>query len=168
MSKPAKKAVAAKKPKATKETKPLTAAQKLDLVGEAVLFEQVADGEYYQDIAQEHGVSRHALMNWLGSHEDIYAGAREARADKLAEDIITIADDTSRDTYIDENGKERTDSEVVARSRLRVDSRKWLASKMLPKKYGDKTTIAGDADNPLSILIMDQIAANPQSRIKVK
>src|SRR5688572_9232829 len=41
-------------------------------------------------------------------------------------------------SYTDENGNERTDNEVVARSRLRVDARKWLAGKMAPKKYGDK------------------------------
>jgi hypothetical protein len=36
---------------------------------------------------------------------------------------------------------ERTDHEVINRSRLRVDTRKWYASKVLPKKYGDSSTL---------------------------
>ena len=77
-----------------------------------------------------------------------YARAREAQADKMAEDILQIADDGSNDTYEDEDGNPRTDHDVVARSRLRVDARKWLASKMAPKKYGDKVAIGGADDLP--------------------
>jgi hypothetical protein len=58
--------------------------------------------------------------------------------------------------------------EHVQRSRLRIESRKWLAAKLKPKKYGEKTTIAGDAENPLAVLTMDSITTNPASRIKIK
>ena len=81
-------------------------------------------------------------MLWLdGSRPEFseqYARAREAQADKLAEEALQIADDGRSDTYLDAEGNERTDNEVIQRSRLRVDTRKWLASKMAPKKYGDK------------------------------
>ena len=81
-------------------------------------------------------------MLWLdGAHPDFseqYARAREAQADKLAEEILAIADDGRSDTYLDGEGNEKTDSEVIQRSKLRVEARKWLASKMAPKKYGDK------------------------------
>ena len=40
------------------------------------------------------------------------------------------------------------DHDHIARSRLRVDARKWLLSKMLPKVYGDKVALGGDADAP--------------------
>ena len=49
----------------------------------------------------------------------------------MAAQAVDIADDTSKD-----NGF--AGSVVVARSRLRIDARKWLASKLAPKKYGDK------------------------------
>lgn len=143
------------KPK--KAAKPLTAAQKLDAVGEEAIFEQVAEGLFYEDIAKLAGVSRHALMNWMGAREDMYAHAREARADKLVEEIITISDDSSRDTFTDKDGVERTNNEVVARSRLRVDSRKWLASKMLPKKYGDRLNL--DADVKVTELPDEKVVA---------
>ena len=81
-------------------------------------------------------------MAWLdGSRpefSDQYARAREAQADKLAEEALQIADDGRSDTYVDGDGNVKTDTEVIQRSKLRVDTRKWLASKMAPKKYGDK------------------------------
>ena len=49
----------------------------------------------------------------------------------MASQTVDIADDTSKD-----NGF--AGSVAVARSRLRIDARKWLASKLAPKKYGDK------------------------------
>lgn len=89
-------------------------------------------------------------MLWLdGSRPEFseqYARAREAQADKLAEEALQIADDGRSDTYVDAEGNERTDTEVIQRSKLRVDTRKWLASKMAPKKYGDKVAIGGAED----------------------
>jgi hypothetical protein len=82
------------------------------------------------------------VMRWLAQNEafrDQYARARESQADHLAEEILQIADDGSNDTYQTENG-EAVNHDVIARSRLRVDTRKWLASKLAPKKYGDKVT----------------------------
>jgi len=100
-------------------------------------------------------------MRWLAdeNHQafcDQYVRAREAQADRLAEEILEIADDGSNDTYTDENGNERTNQEVVARSRLRVDARKWLASKMAPKKYGDKIQqeVSGADGGPLVVEIV--------------
>jgi len=55
----------------------------------------------------------------------------------------------------------------VAGLRLLSDNRKWLLSKLAPKKYGDRTTLAGDAENPLAVTLLDQIAANPKSRLVV-
>ena len=89
-------------------------------------------------------------MAWLdGSRpefSDQYARAREAQADKLAEEALQIADDGRSDTYVDGDGNVKTDTEVIQRSKLRVDTRKWLASKMAPKKYGDKVAIGGADD----------------------
>lgn len=83
------------------------------------------------------------VIRWLADDERAefcaqYARAREDRADLLAEEILQIADDGRNDTQVDEDGNVFVDHDVIARSRLRVDARKWLASKMAPKKYGDK------------------------------
>jgi hypothetical protein len=98
--------------------------------------------------------SQTAVFNWLAKYPDMlekYARARESQADVLFDEILEIADEGKRDTYIDENGVERTDHDVVARSRLRVDARKWMAGKLRPKKYGDSLDVKTEIglSNPL-------------------
>lgn len=65
-----------------------------------------------------------------------YAQAKLRQADLLAEECLEISDEAYNDTMVDENGKELCNTEFIARSRLRVDTRKWLAAKLLPKQYG--------------------------------
>lgn len=95
------------------------------------------------------------VMRWLQKQpefRDKYACARQDQADFLAEEIVQIADDGLNDTYVTDDGV-RTNQDVIARSRLRVDARKWYASKLAPKKYGDKveTTLTGAVDYNLTI-----------------
>lgn len=94
---------------------------------------------------------------WLDSDEiksKQYARATELRADNIFEDIIDIADDNRKDLLTDKDGNERTNSDVIQRSRLMVDARKWYLSKLNPKKYGDKieTTLEG-GDKPIQHVI---------------
>ena len=87
--------------------------------------------------------AKSTVCRWLAadkSFQDQYARAREVQADSWADDILDISDDGSNDTYTDGDGNERTNQDVIARSRLRVDTRKWLMARMAPKKYGDKIT----------------------------
>jgi hypothetical protein len=100
-------------------------------------------------------VSRTIFENVLNSSEEKkaqYARARDERADKIFEEILEIADDSSKDTIITDNGIV-LNNEFVQRSKLKIDARKWYLSKMLPKKYGDKVenTIVGDNDKPIII-----------------
>jgi len=70
-----------------------------------------------------------------------YARAREAQMEAMADEILDIADDGSNDYMTITKGDESynvEDKEVTNRSRIRVDARKWLMSKLNPKKYGDK------------------------------
>jgi hypothetical protein len=73
---------------------------------------------------------------------DQYARAREGLYQSWAEEILEISDDSTTDyvTKVGRNGHEyeAVDQEHIQRSRLRVDSRKWLLSKLLPKTFGDK------------------------------
>ena len=54
---------------------------------------------------------------------------------------MNIADDDSKDVRHGKDGEELLNAEFVQRSRLRIDTRKWLASKLLPKMYGDRKEI---------------------------
>jgi len=68
--------------------------------------------------------------------------AREEQADRLFEECLAIADDTTGDVVMVGKGGqvERVDHGNIQRSRLRVDTRKWMAGKLAPKKYGDRVT----------------------------
>lgn len=80
------------------------------------------------------------VYRWLAANErfrDMYARAREDQADTLADEIVAIADDGQNDTYLNDDGVQMTNQDVVARSKLRVDARKWVAAKLKPRKYGD-------------------------------
>tara|TARA_R110000868_G_scaffold335547_1_gene596431 strand:+ start:14774 stop:15244 length:471 start_codon:yes stop_codon:yes gene_type:complete len=68
-----------------------------------------------------------------------YAQAKIEQADILAEECLEIADDSSGDVTYDKDGEVTCNTEFIARSRLRVDTRKWLAAKLLPRQYGDPT-----------------------------
>lgn len=103
---------------------------------------RIANGESLREICSgERMPTTVTVFRWLRDIEgfqSLYAHAREEQAELLAGEIIAIADESSRDTYIDPEGNERTNTEVVARSKLRVDARKWVASKLKPRVYGDK------------------------------
>ena len=137
----------------------------------AAICEHIAAGKSLRTIAALDGMpAQSTIMVWLdGKHPDFteqYARAREAQADKLAEEILAIADDGRSDTYLDAEGNEKTDSEVIQRSKLRVEARKWLASKMAPKKYGDKMAIGGADDlGPVQTVTKEMIDAERAVRL---
>jgi hypothetical protein len=81
-----------------------------------------------------------------------YAHAKADQVMILAEQIIDIADDSHSDTLEDEDGNVMVNREVIERTKIRIDARKWLASKLAPKIYGDKTAITGDGGGPLQII----------------
>ncbi len=122
------------------------------------ICDRLADGEILRAICRTEGFpSDRAVRRWATDDPDgfgaRYAAAREAGWHVIAEEIMAISDDGANDTYVDENGFRRTDNDVVQRSRLRVDARKWLLSKMLPKVFGDKTAIEHSGSFSLASLV---------------
>lgn len=112
-------------------------------IGDAIC-ERIADGESLRAICLGDDMpSKSAVFRWLGTDlafRDQYARAKEAQAEAMADDIVDIADDGSND-WMERNAQDNpgwvANGEAIQRSRLRVDARKWVASKLLPKKYGD-------------------------------
>lgn len=94
-----------------------------------IICEKLAEGRSLREICGKEGMpSRTTVFRWLYAHpefSDQYARAKEEAAELFAEDILSIADGESEDSD-------------VQRDRLRVDARKWIASKLKPKKYGDR------------------------------
>lgn len=76
-----------------------------------------------------------------------YTRAKEESADAMADEVLDIADDGTNDWMTIKRGGEDVEvfnNEAVQRSKLRVDTRKWLMSKMKPKKYGEKLDLTSD------------------------
>jgi len=76
-----------------------------------------------------------------------YARAKKLQVDHMADELLDIVDDGSNDLMTIVKGDESYEvenKEVVNRSKLRADTRKWLMSKILPKKYGDKLDVTSN------------------------
>lgn len=94
-----------------------------------LICERIADGESLRAICSDESMpSRTTVRNWLienGVFASQYARAREEQAEAFAAQIVEIADDEA--TPADSR-------------RIKVDARKWIASKLRPRVYGDRTT----------------------------
>lgn len=112
------------------------------------LLAEIADGKSVASLCkQDWAPSRQTFYQWIHKHRafaDSYAKAKDDCAESLADEIIDIADDGTND-WMDNNDPEnpgyRLNGEHYQRSRLRIDTRKWVASKLKPKKYGEKTEV---------------------------
>lgn len=97
-------------------------------------------------ISEEIKVGVTTINVWLEKHEYFrvqYARAREKQADFLADQIIELSDKArmEKTQYLSENGVTETTADNYHRTRLQIDARKWKASKLYPKKYGDKAAL---------------------------
>ena len=103
------------------------------------------------DMPSESCVRRWASEDYKGFSAK-YTRARELGYLRLADELLDIADDGRNDWMLrrgEEDAGWTANGEHLQRSRLRVDTRKWLLSKMLPKVFGDKIEHAASAENPL-------------------
>jgi hypothetical protein len=115
----------------------------------ALICTRIAEGFTLRQIARQITARCASEITKWAREDDAfalqYARAKEAQADHFAEEILAIADDSSND-WMEREAQDGTivmvpNHEHINRSRLRVDSRKWLMSKMAPKKYGETLTV---------------------------
>ena len=113
-----------------------------DLLAEGVSLRKVCTNKNMPD--------KSTVFRWLRTHDqfrDQYTRAKEEAADALAEEIIDIADDDTQDYRTVKRGEkefEEVNHEHINRSRLRIDTRKFLMAKMKPKRYGEKLDLTTD------------------------
>lgn len=115
---------------------------------EAVALEvltRMASGESLRSICRdEHMPAKSTVLLWAATDRDgfsdRYEKACEARAHHWADELLDIADDSTNDWMMHNDGENagwKANGESIQRARLRVDTRKWLLSKLLGK-YADK------------------------------
>jgi len=125
---------------------------------------QLSDGDSMRTVCKPETMPDKAtLFRWIRTREefrDQYTRAKYESADALTDEMLDIADDASND-WMERHDKDdkktgwQLNGDHVQRSRLRIETRKWLASKLKPKKYGERIhqKISGDEANPLTIII---------------
>lgn len=105
------------------------------------ICEQIAEGKSLRTICRADDMpGARTVHDWLRDKPDFsqqYAKAREDQADFYADEIIALADN----------------AEDVNKARLQIDTRKWVASKLKAKKYGDKVTneYTGEGGGPIQV-----------------
>lgn len=116
---------------------------------------RIAEGETLRQICRDKGMpTEGAVRGWVlddrQGFSSRYARARDLQLESWAEEIQDIGDDGSNDWMLRE-GKDDApgyvlNGEHVQRSKLRVDNRKWLLSKLKPERYGDSLKLTGELD----------------------
>lgn len=95
----------------------------------------VSEGKSMRTIAATEGMPDVTTMfDWLRKYSDFaqrYAHAKEEAADTFVEELIELTDMANVDNMID-----------IQKRKLQVDTRKWIASKLKPKRYGEKLDLA--------------------------
>jgi hypothetical protein len=129
------------------------------------ICERLIEGESLRSICRDPDMPHASTVcRWLSGNapfREQYARAREAQADTLTDEMLDIADDGRNDWVMRQSSDGSTDvaydGDHVQRSKLRIDARKWIASKLAPKKYGDKTAVelTGADGGPIALTLAE-------------
>src|SRR4030081_1221752 len=102
---------------------------------------RMAEGASLREVCRDNGMPESSVRQWVRDDRDGFAAryqaARALQAVSWSDQIIEIGN------------REDLDPQD---KRVRCDNLKWLMSKLLPKRYGDRLLVAGDAENPLQVL----------------
>jgi Bacteriophage Sf6, terminase small subunit-like len=143
------------------------------------LGEQIAalivEGLTLRQIGPQIGVAKRTILRWLAKEPEfrrIYSQAYELWAEAMAHEIIDIANDGSNDWIDRELSSGRIERVVghehVHRSKLRIDSIKWLMAHRAPKRWGDLTRHTGpQGDDPVQVQIMSDEERQRRAREEI-
>jgi len=114
----------------------------------------VSEGNTLADFCRKEGSPSYpTIYRWLDEDEDFarqFAHARSIGYDAIAEECATLAD-TEPLAVFDEAGNKRFDPGSIQWRKMQIETRLKLLAKWSPKKYGERTVVAGDEDAPLAV-----------------
>lgn len=119
------------------------------------ICELVAMGDSQRAACRSVDVDESTFRLWRRESPEVdtqYARAREDRANLWAEQIMEIADTTEAGTKTTLKGDGTTEivtGDMIEHRKLRIDARKWMMARILPKQYGDKVQHTGDGGGPV-------------------
>ncbi len=118
------------------------------------ICEQIAMGRSLVKICGELDLSYSQVMVWLQKYTDFaerYARARQDQADWYADEIISVIDNA------------KSDRNEIERAKIKIEALKWVASKLKPKKYGDKLDLTSNGDR-IEVPIYGGLSVKPRER----
>jgi hypothetical protein len=110
-----------------------------------LICEQIADGKSLRSICSQEGMPvKYTVLRWLQADPEFaerYAQARIQAADALAEELQDLADQAIREP------------EKANAIRVAIDAKKWIASKLRPKAYGDRIEqhVVNETQSPVEV-----------------
>lgn len=125
---------------------------------------QLAEGKSMRTVClAEDMPDKATVFRWLRTMPtfcDQYTRAKEESADALVEEMLDISDDASND-WMERNAGDNAgwlaNGDHIQRSRLRVETRKWIAAKLKAKRYGEKVEHTGSVAHTYDSLLLDLI-----------
>jgi hypothetical protein len=131
-----------------------TPEEKARLAAEVVRLMSEGGARSAFEAAKTAGVPLSTFVRWCGEDAALaerYAHAREDLIERMASEVLELSD---KDVDVIEGKK---DWAAVQKHRLQVETRKWLLSKLAPKRYGEKLELSGDAANPIAIRRIERV-----------
>ena len=124
-----------------------------------IICVRISEGESLKSITQDEEMpDRATVYRWLAADPlfcDMYTRAREDQADTLADEILAISDEQPEViAVVNKQGElieHKLDGAFLQWQRNRIDTRKWIAMKLKPRKYGDRQILAGDSESPIAV-----------------
>jgi hypothetical protein len=118
------------------------------------VVDRLIDGKTLQDFCRQEGMPAfRTIYNWQAEDKAFDANiarARDIGHDSIAEDCLRLADREPLEVF-DEAGNKRYDPGSIAWRKMQIETRTKLLAKWNPKKYGDKTILAGDDKAPVVV-----------------
>jgi len=133
---------------------------------------RLAEGESMRSVGRDESMPcTTSLFKWLREIPEFaqqYAKAKEESADAMAEDSLDIADNQVEQPLIVDGLPLQIDGKVVMikdavsvnHAKLRIDTRKWYASKLKPKKYGERLDLGNSDGKPFQINVIKDFGSN--------
>jgi hypothetical protein len=121
----------------------------------AAILADMQEGVSLRKACEKQELAPGTFMGWVSEDNELsehYARAREAMLDRQAEELEEIG----------ERAAKAQNAVEVAGLRLLADNRKWLLSKLAPKRYGDKLDLNHSGEQTLTVQVV-RFADDPAS-----
>lgn len=108
-------------------------------------------------VCKELGIGRNTIIGWvvddIDGFADAYARAKDMGIDELVDETLEISDETPPLTALGQ-----TDSGAIAHAKIRIETRRWLAERMAPRRYGVKQGLELTGKDGAPLAVVDETA----------